>query len=715
MDMQKYFAIIVSYNPNVKRLVNNCRSLKEQGFNVIVVDNGSDVDLKDHIHDNDLVKLNKNKGIATALNVGMKTAKERGALWVLSLDQDTEIAPNLLEEYKKNILLKDVGALSPRIVRRGEKQKKYSDNIEVIERCPTSGFFMTVSLWEEIGRYDDWMFIDYVDYDICKRIRNRGLKIYRVNTTHIIQELGKLQVNHFFDTMGRVLHIRKLRNFAKVYNHSPLRNYYFVRNSLYYMYKYKNSIDMKREISFVLRWEIKKLVLEHNKLENIRSIIKGVKAFKARKRQLKRSRSKAVKSDKAKDGIRLNAEVTDKGFVAHLMTQVRKMQLKDWISLFLLGVSFIPGKIWKLLDRHIWVVSEYEGLARDNGYWFFKYLRDNYPNKTVYYPIAGGVSDERKIDALGNKIVFSSFLHYMLFWAAEKQFTSSKNAGFPSRICEDLVQWNFHRFQYIMLNHGITRGKSTVVDASKTNFDFICTCSEKDKEIIVKENGQPDNKVLLTGFARHDNLDSSLYDSKQLLVMPTWRSWINYKFGRSESEKKQIIRSFLSSDYYRSYLSLINNKKLIGFLEREDMHLVFYLHDYAQYYSRYFTTSSDRIIIAESKNYDIQTLLKQSALLITDYSSVCYDFAYMHKPVLYYQFDKEEFEYHQYAAGDYYSYEDDGMGELFYDEEPLIQAIIDAHEQSYRMKDKFVKRVDRYFVHHDRNNCERIYKLFAGN
>ena len=284
--MYEYFAVIVSYNPDIKRLTQNCRLLKEQGFRVIIVDNGSNIDLEEYFSQNDLIKLGENKGIATALNIGMQGAKERRGSWVLSLDQDTEVASNLLDEYKKYINLQNVGALSPRIVRRGEEEKEYIKVVEEIERCPTSGFFMAVDLWERIGGYDDWMFIDYVDYDICRRIKNNGLHIYRINSTYIIQELGKLEVNPFFDFLGKTLHIKKLRNFAKVYNHSSVRNYYFVRNALYYMYKYQDIIDLKYERGFLLRWEIKKIILEKNKMDNIRSIARGIKDFRMYKRKI---------------------------------------------------------------------------------------------------------------------------------------------------------------------------------------------------------------------------------------------------------------------------------------------------------------------------------------------------------------------------------------------------------------------------------------------
>lgn len=284
--MYGYFAVIVSFNPDIRRLDKNCRSLKEQGFEIIVVDNGSNINLCESFPQSELIKLGENKGIATALNVGMQEAKNRGGSWVLSLDQDTEVASNLLDEYRKHIDLQDIGALSPRIIRRGEKEAVYTEKVETIERCPTSGFFMKTELWEAIGGYDDWMFIDYVDYDICKRIKNKGFNIYRINSTYIIQELGKLEINPLFDSLGRALHIQKLRNFAKVYNHSPMRNYYFVRNALYYMHKYKDSINIRYERSFLMRWEIKKIILEKNKIANIWSIVRGVMDFKTRKRQM---------------------------------------------------------------------------------------------------------------------------------------------------------------------------------------------------------------------------------------------------------------------------------------------------------------------------------------------------------------------------------------------------------------------------------------------
>lgn len=413
---------------------------------------------------------------------------------------------------------------------------------------------------------------------------------------------------------------------------------------------------------------------------------------------------------KPKDNFRLNAPA-ETSFLKQLIGQIKKVQLHDIGSLILLIFSFIPGKIWKMIWPNIWVVSEYEYLARDNGYWFYKYVRESHPEIKVYYPIKKDCADAKKIITLGNNVDFYSFQHYILFWAANKQFTSSKNAGFPSRICEDLVQWNFHGFEYIMLNHGITRGKSTVVDPDKTNFDYICTCSDLDRKIIIEDNGQPEEKVLTTGFARHDNLNIGTHDiTNTIVVMPTWRSWLNAKYARDKKQLEEFTENFLNSKYYSAFQSLLNSSVLIEWLEKNQIHLYFYLHDYAQYFRKFYTTTSKNIHIESIETSDVQELLIKGDLLITDYSSVCYDFAYMEKPVLYYQFDKEEFEYYQYKAGNHYSYENDGVGDICLNEGILIEKIFQYHNESYKMQKKYVRRVANFFKYRDKNNCTRIFE-----
>lgn len=394
-----------------------------------------------------------------------------------------------------------------------------------------------------------------------------------------------------------------------------------------------------------------------------------------------------------------------------LLEQITKMRAQDWAAFFKLGFAFLPGKIWKFMSPNLWVVSEYESLARDNGYWLFKYIREKHPKQKVYYPIAEDAADRKAVLPLGNVIRFGSFKHYMLFWAANVYIGTTKCYGFPfRRICEDLVQWKITSFQYVFLNHGFTRGYSSIVDANETNYQLLFTCSPKDAEIIHRDNHQPLNIMRCSGYPRHDTLNDDLLDKKLILIMPTWRKWIDYRLLTTEKQKSANIKEFFASKYYKCLNGLVNNRVFVEFLEKHDLKVIFYFHEYAQEYSKYIKPASERIKVGTTAEYSIQELLKKAALLITDYSSVVYDFAYMYKPVMYYQFDLAEFEEKQYAPGERFSYENEGFGEVFTDEKSLVDAVIRSYENGFAMDDRFRERVDSFFEFHDNKNCKRVYR-----
>ena len=96
----KYAVVIVTFQPDIERVVGNVRELRRQGFYVVIVDNFSDsiAEIRERSDCDKLVELPENKGIAAALNAGMRAAGENGAQWNLSLDQDTMVAENLIDE-----------------------------------------------------------------------------------------------------------------------------------------------------------------------------------------------------------------------------------------------------------------------------------------------------------------------------------------------------------------------------------------------------------------------------------------------------------------------------------------------------------------------------------------------------------------------------------------------------------------------------------------
>ena len=98
--------------------------------------------------------------------------------------------------------------------------------------------------------------------------------------------------------------------------------------------------------------------------------------------------------------------------------------------------------------------------------------------------------------------------------------------------------------------------------------------------------------------------------------------------------------------------------------------------------------------------------------MITDYSSVAFDFAYLHKPIVYTQFDVEQFFSKHYLKG-YFDYVRDGFGEVEYDLDSTVDRIIEYMGNGCLLKDEYRKRIDTFFAFHDRQCCERVFAKIA--
>jgi CDP-glycerol glycerophosphotransferase (TagB/SpsB family) len=274
--------------------------------------------------------------------------------------------------------------------------------------------------------------------------------------------------------------------------------------------------------------------------------------------------------------------------------------------------------------------------------------------------------------------------------------------------------WNYQSYRkyfsfisknqkYIFLQHGITKDDvSNVLGRLNTSFDLFITGAKPEYEYINSTFGYTNGEVVYTGFARFDDL-YEVRTKKQILLMPTWRKKLAW------SPVQNLRDSFMQSEYYHRYQSLISNEELIRELERTGFELIFYPHHEMQQFINCFSTRSVRVVIAEEHKFDVQALLKDSAILITDYSSVFFDFGYMDKPVLYYQFDSNDFFKTHYKQG-YFSYELDGFGPVLTEEAEVVDYLKNLIHYNCQVDEEYRQRIKKFFTIKDRNNCERIYE-----
>ncbi len=266
---------IVLYNPNIDNLKNNIKEIEEIADYIFLIDNNSkNFDLIKKIHKgNIIVKSNSsNLGIAKALNQILELSYEKNVDYLLTLDQDSILSKKTIEEMLKYVNNKDVAIVCPIIndLNRNKQAIQKEETLEV-NRCITSGSLMNLKVCKDIGFFDEKMFIDYVDFDYCKRITLSNKKILRIKNAVLDHEIGKRSTRKFL--------------FWQVYptNHNANRIYFFSRNIKYYLRKYSKRLSFKEYLHdyIHLAWKLVCIILyENDKRNKIQKFFNGIKDSK---------------------------------------------------------------------------------------------------------------------------------------------------------------------------------------------------------------------------------------------------------------------------------------------------------------------------------------------------------------------------------------------------------------------------------------------------
>lgn len=258
---------MVLFNPDIDGLSSNLDNWNNE--KVVLIDNASsDIGLIEKVAERrknvTLIKNNRNMGIACALNQIMKYAAENDVQWVLTLDQDSRF-PETGLKYYENYIADDVAILACRIEDINDKEPKgYTEVIESVENCITSGSLNNVEAWKRLGGFDEQLFIDYVDFEYCIRVRKYGYKIIKCNSIVMRHHLGELEIKKFF---GRRIYVT---------NHSPVRCYYLIRN-LIYTYRKHREISRHQNIYIrICKQYGKILFFERSKLVKVKAMNKGI-------------------------------------------------------------------------------------------------------------------------------------------------------------------------------------------------------------------------------------------------------------------------------------------------------------------------------------------------------------------------------------------------------------------------------------------------------
>ena len=357
---------------------------------------------------------------------------------------------------------------------------------------------------------------------------------------------------------------------------------------------------------------------------------------------------------------------------------------------YLLGYPFLKNKrIWFYMDR--------PDIADDNGMHLFKYAVKQDPEIKKYFIINKNSRDYPEMKKIGNVLPFQSLKHRYLTLFAENIIASHPENSVIYPFWKSFPYYaGILKSKTTFLQHGIIKDDiSTWLNKSEMNLSMFVTSASKEYESVFKHKYNYDENVIkLTGMPRFDNLKNEK-DKKQILIMPSWRNYLKDK------PPEEIIQSGL----FKRFNSLLNNDKLIKIAKENEYEIIFRPHFHIYKFIDLFEINDYVKIEPQETKY--QQLFNNGSLLITDFSSVVFDFAYLKKPVIYYQYCND---YHFDVENAYFNYETMGFGEVCRSEDELIDLIEDYMKNDCKMKDKYLRRVDEFYLYTDKNNCKRVHE-----
>jgi CDP-glycerol glycerophosphotransferase len=247
----------------------------------------------------------------------------------------------------------------------------------------------------------------------------------------------------------------------------------------------------------------------------------------------------------------------------------------------------------------------------------------------------------------------------------------------------------------VFIRHGVSGTKNMVGNygrfAPGFTTDRVHASSERERRTAIREFRYRPAQVRVTGLPRFDRLlEPTDEPPSGVLVIPTWREWIRNR------------EDFEASDYRAAWQSVLSQPRLADAIDR-GLRVTFILHPNMRNFAGVLSAPGVRVVT--QGEVDVQTLLREHQMLVTDYSSVGFDVALLGRPVVYFQFDQERFFG---PHGSHLDLDHDLPGPIVRDAGSVVDEVLAAQRRRFTAPEEYAARVRTLVRYHDRRNCERV-------
>ncbi|MCR5149167.1 MAG: CDP-glycerol glycerophosphotransferase family protein [Eubacterium sp.] len=390
--------------------------------------------------------------------------------------------------------------------------------------------------------------------------------------------------------------------------------------------------------------------------------------------------------------------------------QLLKTFKKHKIKFMLLRMGYVFTRpVFK--RKHIWMYFDKIYKGGDSSEYLYKYAERAKGDRKIsnYYLLDKNVPDYKRLLSEGYKpLARKSIKHRLAFLNAEMMIVSNSTVfAFNDYYLENSRYIRgITDFHVVCVQHGLSVQKIAVAQnrlRDNTRLYFCASRYEIENLMRPVYDYQDYNALKLTGVPRYDGLKDN--DKKQILISPTWRMQSAKPVSKNEGVERDYNEDFKNSDYFKVYNSLINDSRLIEAAAKYGYSIKYVLHPIVSPQAKDFDTNPYVEIIPSTGEMSYEKLFCESSLMVTDFSGVQFDFAYMRKPLIYLHHNDLDAHYEEGS----YRYDTMAFGEIVHTNDELIELITEYMKDGCGMKEMYRKRADDFFCYSDHDNCRRIY------
>jgi glycosyltransferase involved in cell wall biosynthesis/CDP-glycerol glycerophosphotransferase (TagB/SpsB family) len=369
-----------------------------------------------------------------------------------------------------------------------------------------------------------------------------------------------------------------------------------------------------------------------------------------------------------------------------------------------------------------WVLIDRVHDADDSAEHLFRYLRKHRRRVNAWFVIEAGTPDHRRLRKDGFKrVVPHGSLRWKLLMLNCRHLVSS-HADRPIVLPEQITRLVTPTWRFAFLQHGVTKDDLSGWLNGK-NFDIFITSTVAEQASVAGDTTAyryTTREAQLTGLPRFDRIlaAGAAFPPERrdlILIAPTWRDWLVEPTPAGEHRRFVDITRFEASEYAQNWLGLIRSPELRDLAERNGLTLGLLLHPNMQsVVPKLDLPPHVRLFSFEGQN--VQETFARAWVMVTDYSSMAFNAAYIDRPLVYFQFDRDKF----FSGGHpgkpgYFNYERDGFGPVVVDLDAAEKAITEAVEQGPNPAPEYWARIAEAFPNRDGKCCERVANAIEGS